>query len=1289
MRHFLSILLLAASVPALGADPPVARFTENKGQWPEQVAFRTLVPGGVLFVERGAFTFTLRSGGAHLHHGHAENEPVAPAHAHAYRATFVGAGHAVPLGDKRLGHYENFFLGNDPSVWGTGCAVYGLVRMKGLYPGIDLEVDGREGLKYSFVVAPGGDPTQIVMRYEGQDRLHLEEGRLVVETTAGTMTEGGLAAYQQTDRGRKMVPCHFHLEGNLVSFALPDGHDPTLPLVIDPTLTFASYSGSTADNFGFTATYDNSGHLYGGGIVFGTGYPVTTGVLDPAFNGGTIDIGISKFSPDGTSLAWSTYLGGASNESPHSLVVNGNDELYVLGSTSSLDFPTTPGVHGPAFHGGTAISTSGPTGWAGINSGYGYGHPNGTDIIVAHFSADATSLVACTYVGGSGNDGLNNTLALAHNYGDHFRGEIALDAQGWPVVCTSTQSSDIPVSPNAPQPTFGGVQDAYIFRMDPGLSALQATFYGGSGADSGYGVQFDSSGRIYTTGGTTSGDLATPGTPLHPTMQGLTDGHVERWSGDLGQLLSATYLGTAEYDQSYFVQLDLDDQVYVVGQTHGAYPVSAGVYANPGSSQFIHKLDNGLSSTLWSTVIGSGSVHDVSPSAFLVSDCGQIYLSGWGGTVNNYAQGVSSTTVGLPVSADAFQPTTDGNDFYLLVLEQDAAALNYATFFGGPSSREHVDGGTSRFDKHGTVYQAVCAGCLGQDDFPTTPTAWSTTNGSFNCNLGVFKFDLIQPTAHVEVDGPSFACLPGATVSFLNLSSGGSIFEWDFGDGTDTVAFEPDHTYTAPGTYTVRLVLSSEDVCLSNDTAYTEVTILPLPTASIDPVPPACPGDSVQLNAHGGLSFQWLAAPGLAGSDAQTVMALPTGNTSYTVVVTNDCGSDSASVEVALVDLSGAGAGDDATGCQGQGVQLSATGGGSYAWTPAAGLDDPTSATPTASPDDTTLYTVLITTPEGCLVQDSVHVFVLDGPPVPVVGDTAICLGGQVQLHASGGTSYAWQAAPGIEDLGVADPWVSPDVPTTYVVVVGNACGTATATAFVDVQEVNASAWPDTTVCPGEPLVLHADGGSHYAWWPVSSGTDLLELDPAQAGLYTVVVSNDLGCQDTASLSVALYPPAWVSAAQESTIDRGQSAQLHAFGTGTLSWSPDSSLSCGTCPDPVASPEATTTYTVELTDGNGCLAFDQVTIYVRGNLFVPNTFTPNHDGINDRFRVLATELAEFRLMIFNRWGELIFSSERQEEGWDGRYGGHDSPVDTYVWRVDFRETTGQSRTLYGHVNLIR
>src|SRR5690606_22543253 len=210
---------------------------------------------------------------------------------------------------------------------------------------------------------------------------------------------------------------------------------------------------------------------------------------------------------------------------------------------------------------------------------------------------------------------------------------------------------------------------------------------------------------------------------------------------------------------TYFVQLDLMDEVYVVGSTLGAYPVTPGKYSTAAGMQFLHKFSNDLSTSIWSTRIGSTGNENLSLTAFLVSNCGQIYFAAWGSSTNGSGMaGVFGSTTGLPVTPDAFQSSTDGGDFWLIMLEPEATALGYATFFGG-SSPEHVDGGTSRFDKEGIVYHAVCAGCGGNSSYPTTPGAWSNTNNSTNCNLGVFKIDFELP---VQV---------GIQVNTLNLTA--------------------------------------------------------------------------------------------------------------------------------------------------------------------------------------------------------------------------------------------------------------------------------------------------------------------------------------------------------------------------------------------------------------------------------------------------------------------------------------------------------------------------------------
>ena len=1300
MRIPLIISLLALSGTVLGASPK-ATFTENKGQWPEQVLYRALIPGGAMFVERSAFTYVLYGESPLRHHGHAHDghDHSNEGKAHAYRVHFEGGAARMHHGSGAQPQYENFFVGADERAWGTGCTVFEEVYLDDVWPGIDLRISGKDGVKYDFIVAPGVDPSAIKLRYEGHDELAIMRGQVRVNLSTGTVTEGVPETWKEqltsvdhdginlkrTYAAREPHPCSYRLEGDLLTFEVeqPKG----ARLTIDPLLTFGSYSGSTADNFGFTATYDHDGHLYGAGIVFNTGYPLTLGVLQGFFAGGNIDVGISKWSTDGSTLIWSTYLGGNGSESPHSLVVNDLDELYVMGGTGSSDFPTTAGAFDAGFNAGGGTVT-----WTNILGGYGFTLPSGVDVYVAHLNADATTLIGSTYLGGSGHDGINNSTALTHNYGDNFRGEIALDAAGNPVVATSTRSTDMPTSPGAPQGSSGGGQDAYLARFNPTLTTLMlGTYFGGSGDENGLGVQFDSAGRIFMAGGTTSDDLPLAGAPFDNTPNGGADGYLARYAPG-GALLSTTYLGTTAYDQCYFVQLDTDDNVYTVGQTHGAYPVTPGKYTNAGSSQFIHKLDNALSSSLWSTRVGNGTItQDLSPTAFLVSDCGQIYLSGWAGSTNGNAGNSGSTTTGSPVTADAFQGTTTGSDVYLMVLQPEATALAYATFFGGGSA-EHVDGGTSRFDKNGTVYQAVCAGCGSQDDFPTTAGAWSQVNGSSNCNLGVFKFDLSPAQAIIGIDGPSSICA-GTSAQFTNSSIGGTDFLWDFGDGSPTsTAQAPSHTYSNAGDYTVTMVLSDNSGCAPGDTAALTITILPLPVAVADPVAPICPGGDAQLNASGGDSYSWAPPTGLSSTAIADPVASPGTTTSYTVTVSNACGDDEAQVTVTVI-VPAYTLTPDTNICLGASIVLQATGGGSYAWEPTPALSDPGIANPTASPDTVTTFHVTITTPDGCIVSDSVTVGVYFAPPVPQLQDTTICFGTSAQLNATPADNYTWEPANGISTLNVQSPIVSPTIPTLYIVHLVNSCGSLTDSAFVDIIYVTADAWPDTLVCPGYPVPLGASGGIEYAWTPAAGLSSTSIADPIAmpdaSTLYQVVAFDAVGCSDTASAFVELRPWPEVQAGPDMVIDYGTVVQLNASGNGEWVWTPATGLSDPSSPSPSVRPEESITYTVTLTDSTGCTKTDQLTIIVTGSLYIPNTFTPDGDDINDFFFARGKDLAEIELMVFDRWGLLIWSTDKLGGSWDGTYQGTPSPIDTYVWKVKAKELSGRRYDAVGHVNLLR
>ncbi|MCF8277147.1 MAG: gliding motility-associated C-terminal domain-containing protein [Flavobacteriales bacterium] len=960
------------------------QFIENLGQWNSKVLYKVDIPSGALFLEKDGFTYSLLERETH-HHPHVQHPESTMLRGHAFRMKFEQASDAVQhAGDHKSSNYRNYFIGNDPDQWKSWVYAYAEVNYTSLYDGIDLKVYSHNGsLKYDLIIAPNANPNTVAMHYEGLDDMRvLASGDLKLTTSIMDVFEKSPVAFQVIDGLRKDVACKFKLEGKRVSFEFPNGYDENHELVIDPQLVFASYTGSTTDNFGSTATFDNNGNLYGAGTSFGSGYPVTTGAYTQPAAGNT-DIGISKFSADGSTLLYSTFVGGAHAESVNSLIVNSNDELYLLGTSSSLDYPLSTTAFQSTNGRGQAVNWSAlPP--SGFSYGYGIEHALGCDIVITRLAADGSNILSSTFVGGTDNDGLNPNTILYYNYGDPFRGEINIDAAGNVYVASSTESADFPVTAGSAQPNIGGGRDGVVFKMNPNLSTmLWSTFIGGSSTDNAYSVQLSSSGEVVVAGGTISSNFPTTSGTLFPNSLGQADGWVTKIAPNGSTFNASTFIGTNKYDQVYFVQLDPDDNIFLLGQSLGNIPTTpATVYSNPSSGQFIQKLDNSLSTVLVSTTIGtsSGSI-DFSPTAFLVSNCYQIFLSGWGGSTNReVGNATQSTTVGLPISSDAFQSTTDGSDFYLMMLEKNVESLIYGTFFGGAQSDEHVDGGTSRFDKNGVVYQAVCAGCGNHDDFPTTPGAWSNTNNSSNCNLGVFKFDLNQVIAVPAFNVLLENCEYPLEVEFSNTSSGANTFLWDYGDGVVSTAFDGSHFYADPGSYEVSLLASDSAGCLTPDSATLQFDI---------PIPPVilafgtdtiCALDTVPLGVDGvGIaSYEWIPPGSLDDPYSTQPNANPTETTVYTVLATDSIGCTvSQEVIVYVSDPPPLDAGEDAylqPGVYGE-LTPNVNPGNIVEWTPPEGLSCTDCPNPIANPEETTTYYILVTDELGCTNTDSVIVY--------------------------------------------------------------------------------------------------------------------------------------------------------------------------------------------------------------------------------------------------------------------------------------------------------------------------
>lgn len=1285
MKRLLLIWSICSILPAIGQDE--IWIKPNHGQWHENVEYLINIPGGQMFLENQGFTYAFTNFTKELDHVNGLEPDHDPIRSHVVRTTFVGANPSPKFSElKQAPFYENYFLGNDSSTWAGNVVPCNEVRYLTLYNDVDLHLyESDATLKYDVVVHPGGDPGSFQVKYEGQDELYIKNDQLQIVTSLGTIIEGKPKAYQVINGVKREVKCFYELDGNLMHFALPDGYDQGYDLIIDPDLNFSTFTGSSADNWGMTACPDVNKNLIAAGIVFGSGYPLSTGPFDGSFNGGQVDIGLTKFNASGSGIVFSTFLGGNDEESPHSLIVNDANELYVFGVTSSTNFPIGSSAYQSVKKGGITFQFDNFVTF-----------DNGSDLYIVKLSSGGNSLIGGTYLGGSGNDGVSTGTNIAFNYGDIFRGEVMVDANSFVYVTSSTVSSDFPIVGGFDN-TLGGAQDAIVAKLNPNLtSLLWSTYIGGSGLESGNSVQLSSTGDIYVGGGTTSSNLPATSGHLNATFKGgSTDGYVFRFPAPTYSSPSATYLGTTDYDQTYFIQVDIDDYVYAYGQTKGNYPVTSGHYVNPNSGQFIHKMSADLTSSQWSSVFGSGSGNEeISPTAFLVSDCYEIYIAGWGGTVNQQnSSAINSSTNGFPVTTDAYQATTSGSNFYLAVYTADMMSLKYATFMGSLNgSNDHVDGGTSRFDKSGKIYHAVCAACGGNSSgFPTTPGAFSMTNNSFNCNMAAFQFDLAKIEAVLGIGSPVI-CIPDPVI-FDNNSQNGNTYFWDFGDGGTSTDFSPTHFYTTPGNYTAMLVVSDSSGCYTPDTAYVDVEIQLLQAEAGALSDTICPGESVELWVIGGDSYLW-GPPELIDSPiSDHPIATIWEETTFTVEVHSACGTSTVDVTVYVFGAN-ASASPDTAICVGGSAQLFAGGGDTYQWSPPGTLDDPTSATPIATPSLTTFYTVEIVTPEGCHIFDTTNVIVDQDLPYPnLIDEVSICKGTAVQLAAGGATSYAWSPPYNISATNIYNPYVYPEVDTSYAVTFTNACGSTYDTVDVFVIEVIGSVNPDTIICPEGEAILWATGGVNYSWQPSASVSDphdsITTASPTGNTLYEVTITDEFGCKLVLSTQVEIFTSPLITVSPAVYAIQGDTVPIYAQGNGTIVWSPPYYLNCIECSDNLAYPPSQTTYTATLTDANSCTASDTVTIYFDPLIYVPNAFTPNGDHWNNYFRAITHNISSLELLIFNRWGEIVYSTESIDHEWDGTYNGLPVPDDVYVWQIDYIDLKGNEKRLRGHVTVLR
>ncbi|MFY8191095.1 MAG: hypothetical protein ACOVK9_09030, partial [Bacteroidia bacterium] len=348
------------------------------------VLFKADIPIGNLFIEKNALTYLFvdKEAAHRMQHG----EKVSSVSFHSVKVNFLGANpNPKIVTDFKSIAYYNYFIGSSDK-WASNVHAYKKVTLKNIYPLTDMEIISEgESIKINFILLPGANPQAIQLKYEGANDLFLQKNQLHIKSTLGELIEDEPISFQSVNGVQEQIATKFKLQKNIVSFE-PKKYNPTLPIVIDPSVIFGTYMGSAADNFGFAASFDRFGNAYGAGTVYAANFPFTAGAYDISFNGGNSDDGeygrdgfIAKFNANGDNLLFATFFGGSHNEQPHSVSVstaaNGNNDVYIFGTTYSANFPV-------------------------INGSFDNTYNGGADIFVLRLNEFGNTLLGSTYIGG-------------------------------------------------------------------------------------------------------------------------------------------------------------------------------------------------------------------------------------------------------------------------------------------------------------------------------------------------------------------------------------------------------------------------------------------------------------------------------------------------------------------------------------------------------------------------------------------------------------------------------------------------------------------------------------------------------------------------------------------------------------------------------------------------------------------------------------------------------------------------------------------------------------------------
>jgi hypothetical protein len=671
-------------------------FEANRGQTDSAVNFLARGAGYTLFLKPTEAVFRLQSADSGVRNDNqqsaieesalstqhsalsTQHPALSTQHSKTLRMRLVGADEgATAEGANESPGKVNYFTGSDPSQWRTEVPTYGRVRYSRVYPGVDLVYYGNQAqLEYDFVVAPGQNAQAIQLKFDGADKLALNErGDLLLTLAETVVRQPKPIVYQEVAGERRAIEGGYALGNDgRVGFNIGD-YDARLPLIIDPTLVYSTYIGGSSGENGLAFALDSAGNAYITGFTNSTNFPTANAFQST--NGGFQDAFVTKINAAGTAFVYSTYLGGDGGDQARGIAVDSAGNAYVTGFTGSTNFPVVNAIK----------STS-----------------TDQDAFVTKINATGSALVYSTYLG-----------STADFNSAEFGEGIAVDSAGNAYV-TGNTFSDVFPTVNPIQSTFGGFTDAYVAKINAAGSAfVYSTYLGGSESEIGHGIAVDSAGNAYVTGNTQSSNFPTANA-LQSAYGGAQDAFVTKVNAAGTAFVYSTYLGGTARDDGQDIAVDASGNAYATGDTESTnFPTANAVQPTNGGTTllqdaYVTKINAAGSALVYSTYLG-GAGGEVG-FGIAVDSSGSAYVVGGTGSTNTFP------------TANAIQCVRNGGtDVFVTKYNAAGSALIYSTYLGGSDQEQGRGIGV---DSAGNAY---IGGFTRSSDYPVVNPIQSTFGG--------------------------------------------------------------------------------------------------------------------------------------------------------------------------------------------------------------------------------------------------------------------------------------------------------------------------------------------------------------------------------------------------------------------------------------------------------------------------------------------------------------------------------------------------------------------------------